>query len=213
VNENLDKAVQSAEELSGLSRTQGALLDDVLQAFGDSWLLFLRAVQAQARTEDESYVSAAYAQGLEDRLRTARNILGTAPTDLPIHELRWLRAFLDDQEFPELTPEEPEPGRDWTRVEACLFNANGKYKYRVFLDYTGLRHQGVQGEGPSGWHYDGAWMAREALRIATENGTSEVTFKQIPTGWRLFVADPPQGYPHYAVGEAPEGFVKQEDQS
>lgn len=139
---------------------------------------------------------------LRDELQVMRSILGAAAPDQPEHEIRWLRAFVAGEEFPAITPEEPEPGRDWSKVEGHLFNANGKWKYQVWLDYSSLRHRRIRGEGPSGWHYDGAEMARSALRDATDRGTSDVTYREIPDGWRLFVRHPPQGYPVYAVGGA-----------
>ena len=77
-----------------------------------------------------------------------------------------------------ITPEEPDPGRDWSRVEAHLFKPGGKWKYRVWLDYTGERFRDVPGEGPHGWHFDGAEMAHRALSRATANGTSGVSIRE-----------------------------------
>jgi hypothetical protein len=102
-----------------------------------------------------------------------------------------------------ITPEEPDPGRDWSRVEGHLFKPGGKWKYRVFLDYTGERKPpessgySEPGVGPHGWHFDGAEMAKRALARATANGTSEVTISTLGTYWHLFVPHPPQGYPHW----------------
>lgn len=132
---------------------------------------------------------------LQTKLDTARAILAQAASDQPEHEVRWLRAFLDGREFPAITPEEPEPERDWSRVKAHLFNPRGKWKYQVWLDYAGERGRGLPGEGPHGWHYDGAGMASRALRRATENGTSGVTISDLGSYWHLFVSDPPQGVP------------------
>jgi hypothetical protein len=94
-----------------------------------------------------------------------------------------------------ITPEEPDPGRDWSRVEAHLFNPNGKWKYQVWLDYTGDRHTGRSGEGPHGWHFDGDEMAKRALARATARGTSEVSIQHLGEYWHLFVPNPPQGPP------------------
>jgi hypothetical protein len=96
-----------------------------------------------------------------------------------------------------ITPEEPDPGRDWSRVEGHLFKPGGKWMYQVWLDYTGERHRGVPGEGPAGWHYDGHEMAKRALARATGNGTSEVSIYDLGTYWHLFVPNPPQGFPHW----------------
>lgn len=94
-----------------------------------------------------------------------------------------------------ITPEDPDPGRDWSRVRAHLFNPSGKWKYQVWLDYTGLRHRGLPGEGPAGWHFDGDALAKHALNRATQGGTSGVSITQLGDRWHLFVPNPPQGYP------------------
>jgi hypothetical protein len=107
----------------------------------------------------------------------------------------------------DISPEEPDPGRDWSRVEAHLFNPNGKWKYQAWLDYTGERHRGVPGEGPAGWHFDGATMAKRALARATGNGTSEVTIYDLGEYWHLFVPHPPQGYPHWVRPGDPDERV------
>lgn len=110
----------------------------------------------------------------------------------------------------EITPEEPDPGRDWSRVRGELFKPSGKWMYSVWLDYTGERKPpessgySEPGVGPHGWHFDGGAMARQALANATERGTSGVTMREIPNGWRLFVPDPPQGFPLYAIGSRPD---------
>lgn len=106
-----------------------------------------------------------------------------------------------------LSPEEPDPGRDWAKVEAHLFKPSGKWAYQVWLDYTGERHRGVSGEGPHGWHFDGHEMARRALARATSNGTSGVTFSELGSYWHLFVPHPPQGFPHWVqpVGPTAQG--------
>lgn len=144
-------------------------------------------------------------QHMQDKLDAARAILTQAASDQPEHEIRWLRAFLDGQEFPDITPEEPEPGRDWSRVRAFLFNPNGKFKYQVWLDYTGERVTVdpiyAPGVGPHGWHWDGHEMAKRALHRATTNGTSEVTISALGAYWHLFVPDPPQGFPHWVQPE------------
>jgi hypothetical protein len=106
-----------------------------------------------------------------------------------------------------ITPEDPDPGRDWSRVEAHLFNPNGKWKYQAWLDYTGERHRGVPGEGPAGWHFDGTAMAKRALARATGNGTSEVTIYDLGEYWHLFVPHPPQGYPHWVRPGDPDERV------
>lgn len=104
-----------------------------------------------------------------------------------------------------ITPEEPDPGRDWSRVEAHLFKPSGKWMYQAWLDYTGERLAvDVPGVGPHGWHFDGSGMARRALHRATANKTSGVTFSVIPNGWRMFVLHPPQGFPLYVIGGLPD---------
>ena len=103
----------------------------------------------------------------------------------------------------EITHENPDPGRDWSRVRGELFKPSGKWMYSVWLDYSGLRRRGVSGEGPHGWHFDGSAMARLALMYATDGNRSGVTMREIPNGWRLFVPDPPQGYPLYVIGGRP----------
>lgn len=105
-----------------------------------------------------------------------------------------------------ITPEEPDPGRDWSRVRAEVFKPSGKWMYSVWLDYSTLRGNAGGPRGPHGWHFDGNAMAREALRLATERGTSGVSFTELYEGWRMFIPNPPQGYPHYVVGPTPEGF-------
>lgn len=96
----------------------------------------------------------------------------------------------------EITPEEPDPGRDWSRVRGELFNPGGKWKYSVWLDYSGLRSApNERGCGPAGWYFAGAAMAEQALAIATDNHTSGVRIRELGTYWHLFVPDPPQGYP------------------
>ena len=96
----------------------------------------------------------------------------------------------------EITPEEPDPGRDWSRVEAHLFKPTGKWMYRIWLDYSTLRSAPhATGCGPSGWYFAGGAMAEQALAIATDNGTSGVTIRELGTYWHLFVPHPPQGFP------------------
>lgn len=69
---------------------------------------------------------------------------------------------------------------DDTKVRGDLFTESGKWKYTVTLDYTG-----------GDWDYwDLWWEARQALRRATEAGTSGVTLKRIPDGWHLVVLEP-----------------------
>lgn len=141
---------------------------------------------------------------LRTKLQGLEAIAAQLDPDQPDHFVRWLLHRLRDDEFPEIDETEPEPGRDWFRVEAHLFKPSGKWMYRVYLDYSGLRHRGIPGEGPAGWHFDGPKMARIALHTATTRGTSEVSMREIPTGWRLFVQNPPQGYPVYAIGGLPD---------
>lgn len=131
------------------------------------------------------------------KLDAVRSILSAAEPDQPEHEIRWARAFLAGREFPAITPEEPEPERDWSKVRAHLHKPSGKWMYQVWLDYTGERwvHGGKGPEGPAGWHFDGSEMAKRALARATDNGTSEVSIRELGDHWHLFVPDPPQGYP------------------
>lgn len=103
--------------------------------------------------------------------------------------------------MPERNVEEPDPGRDWSKVEAHLFKPSGKWEYQVFLDYTGERHRGVPGEGPSGWHWDGDEMAKRALARATDNGTSEVNIRELKNYWHMFIPAPPQGFPYWVQPE------------
>lgn len=100
-----------------------------------------------------------------------------------------------------LTPEEPDPERDWSKVRGELFTSSGKWKYSVRLDYTGERHRGVSGEGPHGWHFDGNAMAHRALARATGVGTSGVTIRELGEYWHLFVPNPPQGFPLWVQPE------------
>lgn len=133
-------------------------------------------------------------------LEALRGLMDEAAPDQPEDKIRQIRAVMRGQEHPAATPEEPEPGRDWSRVEAHVFKNSGKWRYQVFLDYTGLRYRGVQGEGPSGWHYEGSQLARMALQAATLNNTSGVSFTEIPSGWFMFVQNPPGGYPVMVTG-------------
>jgi hypothetical protein len=110
----------------------------------------------------------------------------------------------------DITPEEPDPGRDWSRVRAHLFNPNGKWKYQVWLDYIGEREELAvrpPGVGPAGWHFDGAAMAKRALRRATANGTSGVSIVKLGEYWHLFVPNPPQGYPLWVQPDEPNERV------
>jgi hypothetical protein len=131
----------------------------------------------------------------DEKLSRIRGIVESLEGDQPEHGVRWLRAFLAGRELPGITPEEPEPERDWSKVKAHLFKPGGKWMYQVFLDYTGERHLGVPGEGPAGWHWDGHEMAKRALARATDNGTSGVSIRELGEYWHLFVPDPPQGFP------------------
>lgn len=95
--------------------------------------------------------------------------------------------------------ETPKPP-DWSKVDAHLFNENGKWKYHVRLDYTGLLSLGEPPDSRAldlkGVHWNGHEMARQALRQATEKGTSGVVIREIHWGWTLVVFEPPQGFPH-----------------
>jgi hypothetical protein len=104
----------------------------------------------------------------------------------------------------DITPEEPDPGRDWSKVEAHLFTPNGKWKYQVWLDYTGERKDPDTGPGvgPHGWHWDGRAMAHRALSRATSVGTSGVRIRALGDYWHLFVPHPPQGFPHWIQPES-----------
>ena len=156
-------------------------------------------VQASKLSAELDATDPDYVTGTQ--LNAVRVTLAQAASDQPDHYVRWAIAFLRGEELPPITPEEPEPGRDWSRVAAHVFMPTGKWKYQVFLDYTEMRHgwRG-SGEGPSGWHFDGEAMAREALQLATERGTSGVTFDELPPDWHMFVQNPPQGYPFWVHG-------------
>jgi hypothetical protein len=93
---------------------------------------------------------------------------------------------------------------NWDRVEADLFVAgSGKWKYRVFLDYSDTWHRL---QSPS-HHPDGylrpetaAWAA---LRKATEMGNSEVSVCNSQDGYfALVVRNPPNGWPIMALGSS-----------
>jgi hypothetical protein len=76
-------------------------------------------------------------------------------------------------------------------VQGNLFTENGKWKYTVVLDYTGL------------WDaLDPNEAARTALRQATDKGISGVTLREVPQGWWLAVLEPytKYSYPVLAVG-------------
>jgi hypothetical protein len=111
-----------------------------------------------------------------------------------------------------ITSEEPDPGRDWSRVEGHLFKPSGKWGYQVWLDYTGERRLGVSGEGPHGWHFDGHEMAKRALHRATTNGTSGVTISALGSYWHLFVPHPPQGFPHWVQPDTPTMAEQEQDE-
>lgn len=65
------------------------------------------------------------------------------------------------------------------QVKGNLFTENGKWKYAVALDYSGQ------------WDAtDPKNAAKNALRQATDRGTSGVTIREIPPGWWLVVLEP-----------------------
>lgn len=78
------------------------------------------------------------------------------------------------------------------RVPAEVFTDTGKWKYSVRLDYR---------NAPAGYLAPSKNAAR-ALRKATEGHTSDVTFRELPDGWFMFVPDPPEGYPAMVIGGA-----------
>lgn len=137
---------------------------------------------------------------LFDTLSALRSLAAEAPSDVPELGVRRVLERLRNDKPLELSPAEPAPGRDWSKVEAHLFKPTGKWMYQVFLDYTGERHRGVSGEGPHGWHFDYEAMAKRAFARATENGTSEVVYHEIPPSYHLFVQAPPQGFPIWVHG-------------
>jgi hypothetical protein len=104
-----------------------------------------------------------------------------------------IRAELADAIVTELTN-----GRDvrhlvdsWlSKVSAEVFSDTGKWKYSVTLDYR---------NAPPGYLASHTNAVR-ALRQATENHTSGVTFRELPDGWFMFVPEPPEGYPAMAFG-------------
>lgn len=161
------------------------------------------AIDDITRIEREAY-NRGYANGSADSVDNADRV-ADAVTLLPRVESLEVRADLAEALGVglRLSPEEPDPGRDWTKVEAHLFKPSGKWAYQVWLDYAGERHRGVSGEGPHGWHFDGHEMARRALARATANGTSGVTFSELGSYWHLFVPHPPQGFPHWVQPVGP----------
>jgi len=144
---------------------------------------------------DKLYDADQTVKNLREKLQAMDSVAEKIASDQPELDVRRLLGILREQPIPDLTLEEPDPGRDWTRVEAHLFKPSGKWMYRVRLDYTGERHTGSPGEGPSGWHFDGSGMAKRALARATAGGTSGVTIRHLGKFWTMFVQDPPQGYP------------------
>jgi hypothetical protein len=63
-----------------------------------------------------------------------------------------------------------------------LFNASGKWKYTVGLDYSFPGHN---------WTSWDLWkQARMALTHATAQGLSGVSISKIPDGWTMVVLDP-----------------------
>lgn len=84
------------------------------------------------------------------------------------------------------------------RCPAHLFNLTGKWKYEVFLDYTGMVEWDERGDtklvGPGGRFLNAGDAARDALRQATANGTSGVTISELGL-YTLVVIEPPNGFP------------------
>lgn len=149
-----------------------------------------------------------------EKLQALESIATQLAPDQPEHNVRWLLARLRGDAFPEITPEEPEPGRDWSRVEAHLFKPGGKWKYQVWLDYSDEREElGVDlpGVGPAGWHSDGHEMAKRALYRASNRGTSGVTILVLGSYWHLFVPNPPQGHPHWVQPDEPTTAEREQD--
>ena len=59
---------------------------------------------------------------------------------------------------------------DLTQVPGHLFQPSGKWKYEVWLDYTGILDE--EGKAPDGRYHPPHESALAALRQATEKGTS-----------------------------------------
>lgn len=78
---------------------------------------------------------------------------------------------------------------DATKRRGDLFNANGKWKYTVTLDYGG-----------GDWDTWDIWQqTRIALRRATDCGTSGVLMREVPEGWTLVVLKPYTRFCHPVI--------------
>lgn len=86
-------------------------------------------------------------------------------------------------------PERWDPPRNDVRAE--IFTRNGKWKYSVKLDYTDTETV----TGTKIGFCDPHVAALHALRIATQRGTSEVVFEELPDSYVMAVFDPPNGWP------------------
>lgn len=199
----LQAAINNARRAAA-DAVPGAVAVDLVVPLVRSWQAFLDHV-AQVTPTDPSeteWYEEAYNRGYENaRIESVDSLvecITAAVQLLPRVESLEVRADLAEAlgHKLEITPEEPDPGRDWSRVEGHLFSATGKWKYRVWLDYSSLRGKPNEpGYGPSGWHFAGAAMAERALEIATLNDRSGVSISKLGTYWHLFVPHPPQGYP------------------
>ena len=78
-----------------------------------------------------------------------------------------------------------------THVQAHLFNERGKWKYEVFLDYSGSWSLASDVNG----YIDPVDAAELALETATNAGTSGVMMRKLESGWMLVVFEPPNGWP------------------
>jgi hypothetical protein len=87
---------------------------------------------------------------------------------------------------------------DISKVPGHLFKQSGKWKYEVFLDYTGiLNMDGTPVGGEKNW-MSANTAALRALKQATEKGTSGVSLK-VPGLYHLVVFNPPNGFPVMVV--------------
>lgn len=86
-------------------------------------------------------------------------------------------------------------------VQGFLFNPNGKYKYEVLLDYTGLDYN----------HWDLWENAEKALRQATEKGISGVVYQELGDYWVLFVPEPWGKFPHPISVNLRNAVLKNQD--
>jgi hypothetical protein len=88
-----------------------------------------------------------------------------------------------------------------SRVPGYLFKQSGKFKYEVFLDYTGILN--LDGTPVRGKWLSPSDAALKALKQATQNGTSEVSL-EAPGSLHLVVINPPTGFPVMVVSRETE---------